>query len=684
MLVLLGFISSGFVFAQQRCAANPIDIVFALDSSGSMMQNDPGGLRKSASKNFTDRLNSSIDQAGVVSWDDNIDFVQQLTNNFTLVKAMIDRVDSSGETNLDVGLRASIDELASPRARINATRTMIFLTDGQGTYTPSGQPGSQADRARNAGIIIFTIGLTIAPGSQPERDLMEIASVTGGFYFPAPNASSLDRIFNVITNLTTMYTLCSCQATTVPGNYVLANDLYSTASCITINAANVTLNCRMHKIGGTGNGYGILVNASGTTIRNCFIETFQYGIDFLYWPNVPRNSIIDNNTLTNNTIGIKAYAYFTNLTTNTIVNNEVGVSLMYSLITLARNKISNNGIGVLKDWITFPSFFTFIENDVANNRNEGIFLYRAYGWFFNNTIQNNTDGIYITRGTDISRIVGNVISNNRGSGIVFWPQGSGAPSAYIMNNTLSHNAHAGMYLNGMRYSNINANKVVDNAIGLRFESSSDMDNAVYNNLFNNTANAISPGVNTWYVTPTAGPNIVGGPLISGNFWHDYMGVDLNGDGIGDTLLPYTSNGQIVGGDPGPLAGEPTLVMSGVPRIGSTITFTLNDQWHPDFQYILVFSLGSTPGILLPDGRIIHLNPDPLLVLSLQSPTSIGLQNSIASLNANGQAIATWNIPNIPELAGIRISAAFVTIRGGAPLPIPIPSISPALEIQLLP
>ncbi|AEA46073.1 vWA domain-containing protein [Archaeoglobus veneficus] len=170
----------------------PIDVVFALDSSGSMGWNDPSGLRKTAAKSFVDKLNSTTDQAGVVSWDNNIDFTQTLTNNFSLVKSKIDAVDSSGGTDLNVGLNAAISLLDTGK-QANSSWVIIFLSNGQGTYSHS-----TAVVAANKGYTVYTIGLAISPGSTAESNLKDIANTTGGKYYSSPNATNLDAVFNDI------------------------------------------------------------------------------------------------------------------------------------------------------------------------------------------------------------------------------------------------------------------------------------------------------------------------------------------------------------------------------------------------------------------------------------------------------------------------------------------------------
>ena len=89
----------------ETCDRKQICVVYGIDSSKSMLRNDPDKLRLEVAKKFTDKLDPAMDTAGVVSWDDDIDFRLNLTNNFTLVNQMIDTVDNCGYTDINVGLR---------------------------------------------------------------------------------------------------------------------------------------------------------------------------------------------------------------------------------------------------------------------------------------------------------------------------------------------------------------------------------------------------------------------------------------------------------------------------------------------------------------------------------------------------------------------------------------------------
>lgn len=175
----------------------PIEMVFALDSSGSMAVNDPQNRRQAASIEVIDgNLNATLDFAGVVSWDNDIDFFVPLTNDFTVANTGINNVDADGLTNLDVGIQKAIEILQASTLPVSR-RAILFLTDGVGTYTNCSANGSPAKDAANKGIKIYSVGLG---NSVSTSELQDIATCTNAKYIPSPSAADLSAVFADLFN----------------------------------------------------------------------------------------------------------------------------------------------------------------------------------------------------------------------------------------------------------------------------------------------------------------------------------------------------------------------------------------------------------------------------------------------------------------------------------------------------
>jgi len=160
-----------------------------------------------------------------------------------------------------------------------------------------------------------------------------------------------------------------------------------------------------------------------------------------------------------------------------------------------------------------------------------------------NTIINNTAGpggyigIILSGGSSYNLIADNHASGN-GMGIHF----NSCSDNMISDNTVDSNGY-GIYLY-VSPSNIVANNTV--SLNSDFGLAPGASNAIYNNILNNTVNAVMGAGNAWNTTLDCGtPNIVGGNCTGGNYWANPSGTgfsqtcaDADSDGICDSSFNY--------------------------------------------------------------------------------------------------------------------------------------------------
>ena len=173
--------------AQGSGAGLGIDVVFTIDTSGSMADNDPSALRVEASKRFLAKLRPG-DRAAVVDFDSSARTTIGLTD--VALSADRDRIsaaldgtaDSTGGTDITAAVARTTDVLAANGGN-GRLRIGILLTDGQSPYDDN-----QTSLAAAAGVSIYTVAL----GADADTALLgRIASGTGGSAFSIDQADQL-------------------------------------------------------------------------------------------------------------------------------------------------------------------------------------------------------------------------------------------------------------------------------------------------------------------------------------------------------------------------------------------------------------------------------------------------------------------------------------------------------------
>jgi hypothetical protein len=180
------------------------DIILMIDKSWSML--GKMGDAKDAAQSFVDQLNSARDRSAVVSYSTDATLDQELTLDHDDSKSAIDDINLVfGGTAIDKAINVSNQELIN-NGRPDAKKVAILLSDGENNcgYPPplpdecdDWLNGNVTDAADN-GIIIYTIGLGMSPGSTAEQILMNISDVTGGKYYDSPTSAELESIYDEI------------------------------------------------------------------------------------------------------------------------------------------------------------------------------------------------------------------------------------------------------------------------------------------------------------------------------------------------------------------------------------------------------------------------------------------------------------------------------------------------------
>lgn len=143
--------------------------------------------------------------------------VSEMNQTIGNLNAEIDKITADGMTAIDEGMSVANSEIA--KNVIKGNSTMVIMTDGidnAGRYSMI----AEAQRARAKNTTIYTIGFG---NSEAEVDpvLKDIARITGGEYYFAPNSTVLKDIFKGIAMTITNFSASGPEMNLdVPYNYV--------------------------------------------------------------------------------------------------------------------------------------------------------------------------------------------------------------------------------------------------------------------------------------------------------------------------------------------------------------------------------------------------------------------------------------------------------------------------------
>lgn len=168
-----------------------VDIMFVLDQSGSMINNDPENKRIDASKSIVKGLNGDL-RYGVISFTSYPTRVLSLTNQKEDVLNALEslRGNAGGGTMIGSAINHGINQFDTNNSR----KVMILLTDGEDSYV--NEVLKAVNTAKERKIQIYTIGL----GNGVNSDLLRnsVAIPTGGKYFQIDQADNLISAFQSI------------------------------------------------------------------------------------------------------------------------------------------------------------------------------------------------------------------------------------------------------------------------------------------------------------------------------------------------------------------------------------------------------------------------------------------------------------------------------------------------------
>lgn len=194
-----------------------IDVVIAMDVSGSMLAEDLRPNRLEAAKQVATQFidERPNDRIGLVVYEGEAYTQSPLTTDHALLKTQMARAQTgivTEGTAIGLGLITAVNRLIESSAK---SKVVILMTDGLNNAGDI-PPLDAAKAAKEMGVCVYTIGIgregtapmplfggmtTAVPVAIDEQLLTAIAQMTGGNYYRAKSKTELQQIYQAIDQL---------------------------------------------------------------------------------------------------------------------------------------------------------------------------------------------------------------------------------------------------------------------------------------------------------------------------------------------------------------------------------------------------------------------------------------------------------------------------------------------------
>lgn len=198
ILLLLCFIAIDIQGEELKSSERYNRILFVMDCSGSMNENDVDRISSEMVKMFVDGMYSSKTDIGFVTFSNKILTSYPLTSiedlrNRKDIKSKIDSIERIGGTDIGTALNHGMDMFLS-NPKDNSNPVIIFFSDGDTEYGGMVNEHSAFQKSKQIGCPIYTVGLS-QDGSLNTEYLKNISSTTGGKEYEIMNSDEFTQVF---------------------------------------------------------------------------------------------------------------------------------------------------------------------------------------------------------------------------------------------------------------------------------------------------------------------------------------------------------------------------------------------------------------------------------------------------------------------------------------------------------